>query len=70
MFSDIQLGYIKLGQICGLSLRFNPYVLYAINMGSIDETILTIAHSVYRTIRFPHYKINANIFEINYIHFI
>ena len=28
------------------------------------------AHAVYRTIRFPHYKDNANIFEINYIHFI
>ena len=31
------------------------------------QTILTIAHSVYRTIRFPHHKDNANIFEINYV---
>ena len=41
MFSDIiQLGYIKLGLVCGLSLRFNPYVLCAINMGSVDESML------------------------------
>ena len=40
MFSDIQHGYIKLGLICGLSLRFNPYILYAINMGSVDESML------------------------------
>ena len=41
MFSDIiQLGYIKLGLICDLSLRFNPYVLCAINMGSVDESML------------------------------
>ena len=35
-------------------------------------TILTtcIAHAVCRTIRFLHYKDNANIFEIIYIHFI
>ena len=26
--------------------------------------------AVYRTIRFFHYKDNANIFEIHYIHFI
>ena len=39
-------------------------------MSSRHETILTIAHAVCRTIRFPHYKDNANIFEINYIHFI
>ena len=37
MFSDIQHGYIKLGLICGLSLRLNLYILYAINMGSVDE---------------------------------
>ena len=36
MFSDIiQRGYIKLGLICGLRLRFNPYVLCAINIGSV-----------------------------------
>ena len=40
LFSDIQLGYIKLGLIFGLSLHLNPYVLCAINMGSIDESML------------------------------
>ena len=41
MFSDIiQRGYIKLGLICGLRLRFNPYVLCAINMGSVDGSML------------------------------
>ena len=42
MFSDIQLGYIKLDLIFGLSLHLNPYVLHvcAINMGSVDESML------------------------------
>ena len=40
MFSDIQLGYIKLDLIFGLSLHLNPYVLCAINMGSVDESML------------------------------
>ena len=29
--------YIKLGLIFGLSLRFNPYVLCAINTGSVES---------------------------------
>ena len=36
MVSDI----IKLGLIFGLSLNLNQYVLCAINMGSVDESIL------------------------------
>ena len=34
------MGYIKLGLIFGLSLHLNPYVLCAINMGSVDESVL------------------------------
>ena len=45
MFTDIfrgyiQLGYIKLGLIFGLSLHLNPYVLCAINISSVDESML------------------------------
>ena len=32
--------YIKLGLIFGLSLHLNPYVLCAINIGSVDESVL------------------------------
>ena len=34
-------GYLKLGLIFGLSLHLNPYVLCAINMSSVDESILS-----------------------------
>ena len=40
-FNCIQLGYIKLGLIFGLSLRFNPYILCAINIGSVESMLFS-----------------------------
>ena len=41
VFWYMQLGYIKLGLIFGLSLRFNPYVLCAINTGSVESMLFS-----------------------------
>ena len=40
LMTKIFSGYIKLGLIFGLSLHLNPYVLDAINIGSVDEPVL------------------------------
>ena len=40
LMTKIFSGYIKLGLIFGLSLHLNPYVLCAINIGSVDESVL------------------------------
>ena len=40
LMTKIFSGYIKLGLIFGLSLHLNPYALCAINIGSVDESVL------------------------------